>query len=237
MKGDFTMKEKSDNNFTLIELLIVISIIVILAGLLLPALNVARSKAKGIACRNNYKQIAIATNMYADLSKDYYPYSRLTSPVMPALPMMENLNLLMLKPTGIHQCPEYMSADYRLATGEANYFTWKYTRPHYAWSDYVGYTSGATIVNKPRKSSQIKLPTKFVMMLDYPSSRITGAYSYEGRLPPYFMGSSYVINGSNRPVHQGKFHIFTADSSVKAISPKEYDSEYFPVRYDAYDQN
>lgn len=59
--------------FTLIELLVVIAIIGILAGLLLPSLSGAKSRAQTLQCINNLQQLSICWNMYAHDNDDVMP--------------------------------------------------------------------------------------------------------------------------------------------------------------------
>ncbi|MBQ7651448.1 MAG: type II secretion system protein, partial [Victivallales bacterium] len=59
--------------FTLIELLTVISIIMILSALIMPAFGKAQSMAYKLSCVNNLRQLGVAFLMYASDNTNYFP--------------------------------------------------------------------------------------------------------------------------------------------------------------------
>ena len=60
-------------SFTLVELLVVMSIVALLASLLLPALAMAREKGRRAACTNNLKQVGLAAHMHVDDMAGWFP--------------------------------------------------------------------------------------------------------------------------------------------------------------------
>ena len=74
MIGQFKGHDACSKCFTLVELLVVITIISALAALLLPAIATAKDRAKSVVCVNNQKQIGMAFSGYLNDNNGYYPY-------------------------------------------------------------------------------------------------------------------------------------------------------------------
>lgn len=94
----------SRNKFTLTELLIVIAIIAILAGLLLPALNQARARGKAASCVNNLKQLGFGIFQYGNDYDDY-----LVLPIAVTYPDTPRWTFLLMGPNPNDPAKPYQS--------------------------------------------------------------------------------------------------------------------------------
>jgi len=75
--------------FTLVEMLVVIAVIVVLAGIVLPVVMRTQVLARGTSCANNLNQIGKGLIMYATNNERYFPCNRLFLPKRTRDPVLE----------------------------------------------------------------------------------------------------------------------------------------------------
>jgi len=195
------MKSKS-GMFTLVELLVVISILAILVGMLLPALNKGRERARSVSCFGNLKQLGTSLQMYAMDAGDFVPCTQSWKNV----PSVEPNGMKSSKrPTFVERLSPYFNklklaqCASGLPETESLGNNW---HTNYTANWRFGWSSSAEI-SPVRRLSKCRQPTIAAVLIDGQNkSRYTMAF-----------GGSF-SRPENR--HSGRWNILLADGHVQA---------------------
>ena len=179
------LKRETEHCFTLIELLIVIAIIAILAGMLLPALSKARDTAKRITCSSHHKQLALSITQYCMDNQDYFwnasTYNTIYSIAsncignyigVKEMVIYDPVSTLYWTKAKMLICPGTKNEPPRIPN-------WLYD--NYSWNIQLGsgtrYYGSDYCIWKQDKISGIRQPSKILMFGDGFGSAMWGAYN------------------------------------------------------------
>ena len=211
--------------FTLIELLIVISIIAVLAALLLPALSQAKARVKGIQCLSNQRESMRAVLTYLGDTGYYLPSVIVFDETDPSMYWSKHLEKYGYLPKGnvsqfgVQSCPSSHEA-YRKAVSHTSY--------RYAGSFGVCSAFFRQVKNYyPIKESLLAQPSMRIYMGD--SSVNNATYDLDGRLSikPKSGPLALLVQSPGNTTrclttrHAGRGNLTFADGHAAAMKPHE----------------
>ena len=226
-------------SFTLIELLIVIAIIAILAGMLLPALNKAKRQAQAVSCASNLKHLGQCFTGYAGDNQDHFPPGRQERSSADELWNTTNGPITWM--VALHSYAGIKNNQYGLCLYPVNSI---YICPGMIIRDNLGYQaygynqflfgiktdiSGATTTSignyQIPKSSRIKSPSQSLVLTDSRYSHDVEADRKKGW---------YLIMNPTGQVcyrHSRQTRSLYTDGHVQADTPQTLNLEYYWLSY------
>ena len=169
-----SFQRKTACRFTLIELLMVIAIIAILAGMLLPALNKARASAVLTQCTGNTKQIGTAMQMYMEANDSWIMPSTGSFPTAnePTKTIIQGWPYFLFEYLGTKSLAKYSSSSSYLLTGNAPkpFFCPISFCKSYATTSHLGYginswyTAGGTYYQLGISTKKVSVPSRRLLL-------------------------------------------------------------------------